>query len=181
MSPTALHRNDGDRTFTDVTDAARVAGEVWSGSACFLDYDNDGYLDLYVTNYLQYDPSVECHDADGESDYCGPHKFPGTSDTLYHNNGNGTFTDASIASGIGDTVGKGLGVLCRDFNDDLRVDVFVANDGEPNRLWVNRGDGTFVDEAEPDHTSPATRAASVTSERRRPNVHRCDGRCALGP
>ncbi len=145
--PNSLYLNNADGTFANVSASAGVANDAWGSSACFLDYDRDGYLDLYVSNYLAYDPSRKCQDAAGEPDYCGPQEFDGTPDVLYRNNGDGTFTDVSEASQIGRIAGKGLGVWCADLNDDNLQDIFVANDGEANLLWINRGDGTFIDQA----------------------------------
>jgi len=145
--PNALLRNRGDGTFEDVTARAGVACGGWSASAVFVDFDGDGFLDLFVTRYLAFDPAVECRDAAGRRDYCGPERFPGLSDALYRNNGDGTFTDVSRASGIAAAARHGLGVVAADLTGDGRPDLYVANDRDPNQLWVNRGDGTFVDEA----------------------------------
>ncbi len=145
-----FYRNDGDGTFTDDTVAAgfdTVARFDWSCSAAFLDYDRDGAPDLFVTNYLKYDAGKSCRDRAGAPDYCGPMAFEGVPDVLYHNNGDGTFTDVSVNASIGSVRGRGLGVVCEDFDEDGSIDIFVANDGEANHLWINRGDGTFRDEA----------------------------------
>ncbi len=117
----------------------------WGASVAFLDYDRDGFLDLYVSNYVKYDPAITCTDKGGRKDYCGPQGFQGQPDQLYRNNGNGTFTDVSLQSGIGSISWKGLGVLSADFNNDLYPDIYVANDGEPAHLWVNQGNGMFQD------------------------------------
>ena len=145
--PNALYRNDGDGTFTDVTRAAGIDNPAWGTSAVFFDADGDGDLDLYVANYVAYDPAVSCPDAAGRPDYCGPAGFAGVADRLYRNDGAGTFTDVSRAAGIGGVAGKGLGVVSADFDGDGRADLYLANDGEANRLWINRGDGTFEDRA----------------------------------
>ncbi len=145
-----FYRNNGDGTFTDDTTAAGFddsAVQQWSASAAFFDFDRDGDLDLYVTNYLNYDAKKSCRDKAGAPDYCGPLAFEGASDRLYRNDGDGTFTDITDESGIGVARGRGLGVVCADFNDDGRPDVFVANDGEANLLWIKRDDGTFADHA----------------------------------
>ncbi len=152
FGPDALYRNNGDGTFTDITASSTIANNAWGASACFADFDADGSLDLFVTNYLDYGGESEvdvphCKDNRGDPDYCGPQSFDGTPDRLYHNNGDGTFADASTESGIGRAGRKGLGLLCIDFTGDRRPDVLVANDGEQNQLWVNKGDSTFVDEA----------------------------------
>jgi hypothetical protein len=124
---------------------------LWSASAAFLDYDRDGWLDLVVVNYLAHDPEVKCFGLDGVRDFCGPTQLPSVSSRLFRNRGGQAggprFEDVSIASGIGRVPGPGLGVACADFDGDGWVDVFVANDGQPNRLWVNKRDGTFADEA----------------------------------
>ena len=137
----ALYRNDGDGTFTDVTRAAGIDNPAWGTSAVFFDADGDGDLDLYVANYVAYDPAVVCTDAAGRPDYCGPAGFAGVADLLYRNDGGGAFTDVSRAAGLGGVAGKGLGVVSADFDGDGRADLYVANDGEANRLWLNRGDG----------------------------------------
>ena len=142
-----LYRNRGDGTFEDITVAAGIDVDGWSCSAAFFDYDRDGFLDLYVTRYLKYAPRVECSDFAGRRDYCGPKSFPPANDVLLHNNADGTFTDVSKRAGIASMAAAGLGVICEDFNLDGWPDIYVANDGYPNNLWINRGDGTFVDEA----------------------------------
>lgn len=144
-----LYRNNGDGTFTDVTGSAGVGDPAWSSSACFLDYNRDGHLDLFVANYLVYSIDVSylpCGE-DGTHTYCHPSLFEGASDTLYRNNGDGTFTDVSKASGIGGIGGlfhgKGLGVVSADFNNDGVSDLYVANDDTRNDFFYNNGDGTF--------------------------------------
>lgn len=144
--PDAFYRNNGDGTFVNATDAAGFAGGGWSTSAAFLDYDADGYLDLYVARYLRFDPAVSCQRLSDARDYCGPQSFEGIPDSLYRNNGDGTFSDVTAEVGIISS-DKGLGVVCADFTSDGWVDLYVANDGEANRLWVNSGSGTFYDEA----------------------------------
>jgi hypothetical protein len=149
--PDALYRNEGDGTFTDVTESAGVAADLWSSSAVFCDYDADGDLDLYVTHYVWYDSSITCGGPSGVRDYCGPKNFDGIPDTLYRNEGDGTFRDVTREAGIvlprdGKTA-KGLGVLCTDLTGDGLLDFYAANDGEPNNLWVNQGGGRFADRA----------------------------------
>jgi len=142
-----LYRNNGDGTFTDVTSIAGVGDSHWSVSSSFGDYNLDGYLDLYVVNYLDY--QVETAHAcwlEGIHIYCGPHEYPGAQDTLYRNNGDGTFTDVTTRSGVRNT-GKGLGVLFTDYNNDGLPDIFVANDAVQDYLFRNNGDGTFTDDA----------------------------------
>ncbi|MFQ5888819.1 MAG: CRTAC1 family protein [Gemmatimonadota bacterium] len=149
VGPDALYRNNGDGTFTDVTAEAGISAPDWGASAAFFDYDLDGFLDLYATSYLELDPGVACTDEAGRPDYCGPRAFRGVPDVLYRNNGDGTFTDVSVLTGIASIASKGLGVVSADFDGDGYPDVYVANDGEPNQLWINRGDGTFEDRATP--------------------------------
>jgi enediyne biosynthesis protein E4 len=145
-----LLKNDGHGHFVDVTAKAAVGGSGWSTSAAFLDYDGDGALDLFVARYLNWRPSaeVECFSLTGVPDYCSPASYdlPSAS-ALYHNNGDGTFTDVSIRSGLTSAVGNGLGVVAADFDGDGRLDVMVANDRTPNHLWLNQGDGRFRDAA----------------------------------
>ncbi|MHC4948772.1 MAG: CRTAC1 family protein [Planctomycetota bacterium] len=145
-----LLRNDGDGTFTDVTTAAGVGDPGWGTSAAFVDYDADGDLDLFVVNYVNWSLAVEieCRAGSGERDYCKPNNYNSPSrDTLYRNEGDGTFTDVSEAAGVDKAFGNGLGVAIGDLDGDGRLDLYVANDGNPNQLWMNQGDGTFLDEA----------------------------------
>ncbi len=143
-----LWHNEGDGTFTDVTARAGVDDPRWSVSAAFLDYDGDGRLDLYVGNYLAFDVAKDplCFNEAGRRDYCGPADFAGVSDRLFHNRGDGTFADVSAASGVGRPESPGLGVVTEDFDGDGKPDLYVTNDGRPNFLWINRGDGTFRDD-----------------------------------
>jgi hypothetical protein len=152
-----LFLNRGNGHFEDVTEKAGLFNPLWAMSAAFLDYNRDGWLDLVVVNYLDYDPKKECFSVKGTRDYCGPNQFPDVSSKLFRNKGPGPgadgtpvpvrFEDVSFASGIGRLPGPGLGVVCADFNGDGWPDIFVANDGKPNRLWINQKDGTFQDEA----------------------------------
>ena len=144
-----LYHNNGDGTFSDVTQKAGVADTLWSSSATFLDYNRDGYLDLYVVNYLDYSldtPYPPCGEGKIRS-YCHPKYFKGAPDRLYRNSGDGTFADVTEAAGINDIGGhfhgKGLGVVAADFNNDGASDLYIANDVTPNYLFKNRGDGTF--------------------------------------
>ncbi|MCZ6677199.1 MAG: CRTAC1 family protein [Candidatus Poribacteria bacterium] len=137
-----LYHNNGDGTFTDVTQQAGVAEPRWSVSSAFFDADNDGDLDLYVANYLRYSQGRDSCVLNGLSVYCGPENFAPEKDALYQNNGDGTFTDISEQAGI-TIAGRGLGVICGDYDDDGDTDVFVANDISPNFLYRNRGHGTF--------------------------------------
>jgi hypothetical protein len=152
FGPNILYRNNGDGTFTDVTAAAGVAGGAaeWSTSTGFFDYDRDGNLDLYVVNYLDYrltdNPYCGLRQP-GRRMYCHPTMFDGTADRLFHNNGDGTFTDVSAKAGIANPSGKGLGVVFCDFDSDGHTDIYVANDSVRNFLYRNNGDGTFRDVA----------------------------------
>jgi hypothetical protein len=142
-----LCHNNGDGTFTDVTAKAGVAGGGWSVSAGFLDYDNDGKLDLFVTRYLDW--SIEKSKTCGSEKptYCPPGEFPATTNILYHNRGDGTFEDVSVASGIAGKKGHGLGVAFADYDGDGYTDIFVANDATEQFLFHNNGDGTFTESA----------------------------------
>lgn len=141
-----LFHNRGDGTFEDHTAAAGVGDRSWSSAVSFCDFDADGFLDLYVANYLLY-YAKECPSPTGRPDFCGPQGFEGSPDGLYRNRGDGTFEDVSTATGIDAVAMKGLGVLCADYSGDGRADFYVANDQEPNLLWVQRDDGTFEDQA----------------------------------
>ena len=144
-----LYRNNGDGTFTDVTARAGVenAGR-WGSSAAWFDYDNDGRLDLVIANYVAWAPEHDfwCGDhAPGMRSYCHPDDFDPVAPTLYHNNGDGTFTDVSKSSGIGLKPANGLGVVTFDYDCDGWQDIFVANDSLPNLLFHNNSDGTFTE------------------------------------
>ena len=143
-----LYRNNGDGTFADVTAHARVGGgDKWSSSCAFVDYDHDGNLDLYVVNYLDYDitKDQDWYDFRGRRIYSNPQVYAGISDTLYRNSGDGKFTDVTRRAGVYNNDGKGLGVTCGDYDNDGRIDIYVANDTTPNFLYRNIGDGRFVD------------------------------------
>ena len=145
--PDALYRNDGGGKFTDVTRRAGISVPTWTSSMVFCDYDGDGFLDLYVTSYVSHVAKKACVRADGAPDYCSPQSFAYDADSLYHNNGDGSFTDVSRSSGIGRIDAPGLGVVCSDLTGDGLVDFYVANDGEANQLWESQGDGKFADAA----------------------------------
>ncbi|HEX3121448.1 MAG TPA: CRTAC1 family protein, partial [Candidatus Acidoferrum sp.] len=142
-----LYRNNGDGTFTDVTDKAGVQNlGKWASSAAWFDYDNDGKLDLIIANYVDWSPEKNfwCGDkAPGMRSYCHPDVYHGQTPTLFHNNGDGTFTDVSVKSGVGLKRGNGLGVVTFDYDDDGWQDIFIANDHMPNFLFRNNRDGTF--------------------------------------
>ena len=149
-----LFHNNGDGTFTDVTAKASVSGiipesgKAWSITAGWFDYNNDGLLDLFVVNYLDYDihTAALCNQ-EGVPAYCSPNGFQGTHNILYRNNGDGTFTDVSVQSHISQYVGKGMGVAFADYDNDGFTDIFVSNDTFQNFLLHNNGDGTFTDVA----------------------------------
>ncbi|MFL6212775.1 MAG: CRTAC1 family protein [Blastocatellia bacterium] len=144
-----LYRNNGNGTFTDVTDKAGVAAAGWSTCAVWFDYDNDGRLDLFVSSFVAYDKTqhVLCTDETlKQFYYCVPRLFKPRPSHLFHNNGNGTFTDVSQASGIADSPGKSFGAVASDFNNDGLMDLFVANDTMPNFLFINKGGGKFEEE-----------------------------------
>jgi hypothetical protein len=143
--PNVLYRNNGDGTFTDVTEEAGVDNGVQMGAgACFLDMDKDGDLDLYVSNYLEF--SYERHVVSatrGHRGYASPILYPSVPDTLYRNNGDGTFTDVSKASGVAEHAGRGMGIISADYDNDGDIDVFTANDVGKNFLLENDGIGRF--------------------------------------
>ncbi|MEY3284480.1 MAG: hypothetical protein RIR86_2493, partial [Acidobacteriota bacterium] len=145
LGSNALLRNNGDGTFSDVTSLAGVDDPRWSTSAAFLDYDRDGDLDLYVCNYVDFTPqgNKQCLAPTGESDYCAPAAYRPLPDRLFRNDGGGRFSDVSARSGIGTHPGPALGVSGADFDGDGWIDIYVANDGAANHLWLNRRDGTF--------------------------------------
>jgi len=150
LGANVLLQNDGRGHFTDVTRIAGTAGSGWSTSATFVDIDADGHLDLFVTRYLDWrlEAERECYSLTGIIDYCSPKNYDApTTDLLLRNNGNGTFTDLSRAAGLGAAVGNGLGVIADDVNGDGRPDLFVANDGTPNHLWLNQGNARFAESA----------------------------------
>src|SRR6266566_7629569 len=149
----ALLRNNGNGTFTDVTKPAHLTDRRWATGAAFGDYDGDGFVDLMITRYVEFDPrnppqfgiGPTCHYR-GIPVQCGPRGMKGMGDSLYHNNGDGTFTDVSASARVDDASGYyGLGVVWSDLNDDGRPDLFVADDSTPNYLYRNDGKGHFTD------------------------------------
>ncbi len=149
FGPNVLLRNAGDGSFVDVTAAAGVQDERWSSSASFVDYDLDGDLDLFVASYVsfQYKLNKRCNSSGGQRDYCTPLNYQPLSDRLFRNDGDGRFEDVTLSAGIAGARGSALGVLAADFNGDDWPDIYVANDGRPNVLWINQGDGQFEDAA----------------------------------
>ncbi len=143
-----LYHNNGDGTFTDVTAKAGVAAGGWSSSAGFFDYDNDGHLDLFVTRYMEWDTKHNKACGGAWKTYCPPAEFPATTNILYHNNGDGTFTDVSHSSGISLKKGRSLGVAFADYDGDGYQDIFVANDAMEEFLFHNNRNGTFTERAE---------------------------------
>jgi hypothetical protein len=144
-APNQLLRNNGDGTFDDVSTVSGTNHRAWSASAAFVDINRDGWLDLYVTNYLRYSPAEEapCVNAAGARGYCRPDAFAPLSDRLYVNRRDGTFADASGPAGILRESAPGLGVATADYDGDGWIDIYVANDGRENHVWRNRRDGTF--------------------------------------
>lgn len=143
-----LLRNRGDCMFEEVTAEAGVEDDGWSVPAVFFDYDLDGDLDLFVGNYVEFDFArlPICRDLTGAQDYCGPKVFPPQPDRLFENRGD-TFEEVTARAGLTGGFGPALGAVAADFNGDGLPDLYVANDAKPNNLWMNRGDGTFEDQA----------------------------------
>ncbi len=159
FGPNVLFHNNGNGTFTDVTrsEGVGIDDPRWSTSAAFLDYDRDGHLDLYVANYLDFTirGNKKCFAATGERDFCTPQIYNPVPDRLFHNLGHnpgpnqrgGRFEDAGERTGISSKVGPGLGVVAADFNGDDTTDIYVANDGTANHLWLYGKNGTFREDA----------------------------------
>ncbi len=149
-----LFHNNGNGTFTDVTEKSGLLGRdakygtLWAVAGAFIDYDHDGWLDLFVSNYCVWDPRTEPICGNPSSpDYCHPREYQGLPNSLFHNNGDGTFTDVSVSSGIRAHVGKGMGIGVADFDGDGWMDLFVANDTVPAFLFMNNRNGTFTESA----------------------------------
>ena len=138
--------NNGDGTFTDVTRETGTGDTRWGASCAFVDYDNDGFLDLYVTNYVKYtiESDQVCMNK-GVRVYCDPRLYEGELDVLYHNNGDGTFTDVTESAGFSEATGRGLALAWGDYDNDGDMDVYIANDADQNFLYRNNSDGTFTD------------------------------------
>jgi hypothetical protein len=142
-----LYHNNGDGTFTDVTAASGIGGKppnTLSVAAAWFDYDNDGLLDLVVSNYTLWTPQADIRCTMGDRDYyCDPRRYTSVPHRLYHNLGHGKFEDVTEKSGFGAAPGKGMGICIADFNDDGWMDVFIANDTDPNSIFINQRNGTF--------------------------------------
>jgi hypothetical protein len=144
-----LYLNNGNGTFSDVTVRAGVDDPRWSTSAAFVDYDRDGWLDLMVLNYAEFSlaQSPSCYAETTVRDYCGPRSFRPAGNRLFRNKGDGSFEDVTASAGMAKDFGHGLGVVTADFDGDGWLDIYVANDGDPNQLWINQKNGTFKNEA----------------------------------
>lgn len=144
-----LLKNRGNGTFADITEQSRTGDDRWSVPASFLDLEGDGDLDLFSASYVDFRLANhrDCFSSTGLPDYCSPHSYSAISDRLLRNNGNGEFEDISASSGIRDVASKALGIITGDFDLDGLTDVYVANDGVANQLWINNGDGSFEDTA----------------------------------
>ncbi|HWP44199.1 MAG TPA: CRTAC1 family protein [Blastocatellia bacterium] len=148
LGPNRLFRNMGGGRFSDVTARANVGDPGFSTSAAWVDYDRDGKLDLFVCNYVEWSIEKDLHcSLDGKNkSYCTPERYKGQSSTLYRNRGDGTFENVTERAGLQDPTSKSLGVALIDYDDDGWIDLFVANDTQPNKLYHNNGNGTFTDE-----------------------------------
>jgi enediyne biosynthesis protein E4 len=143
-----LYHNNGNGTFTDVTEKAGVAAPGWASSAVWFDYDNDGRLDLFACRFVDFNKSANkfCgNEQTKQRYYCLPSVYPPSRSWLFHNNGDGTFSDVTESSGIGKVLGKAWGVVATDINNDGWMDLFVANDKEPNFFFLNQGKGKFAE------------------------------------
>ena len=144
-----MYLNKGDGTFVDVTKESGTDDPRWSTSASFFDYDRDGWLDLMLVNYAEFTVanSPNCYAATTARDYCTPRVFRAPGNRLFHNKGKGVFEDVTVAAGVSKEFGHGLGVVTADFNNDGWIDIYVANDGDQNQLWINQKNGKFVNNA----------------------------------
>ena len=149
---TRLFQNLTNGKFREVTSEARIDNPQWAVPASFIDFDRDGRLDLVVGNYLDYDPTMECHDIQGRRDFCAPYAFAPVMTRLWRNitdapGATPKFEDRTVSSGLAGVPGMALGLVCGDFNGDTWPDIFCADDGRPNRLFINQRDGTFLEQA----------------------------------
>jgi enediyne biosynthesis protein E4 len=152
LGQSRLFHNNGNGTFTDVTQKAGLAGpHEFSTAAAWVDYDRDGHLDLVVGNYVQWSPETDIYcTLDGKTkSYCTPESYKGASVRLWHNRGNGTFEDTTQKAGLFDTSSKSLGIAILDANQDGWPDIFISNDTQPNKLYMNNANGTFTEKAVP--------------------------------
>src|SRR5579884_27240 len=157
LGPNHLFRNRGDGTFEDVTARAGVPGMKvngglkwkWSSSCAWIDYDRDGYVDLFVCNFVEWSPELDvfCGNKGGKKDYCAPDAYKPLPNTLYHNNHNGTFTDVSVRTQVSEYLGKAWGIAAWDFNGDGWPDIAIANDRQPNTFFINHEGKYFTEEA----------------------------------
>ncbi len=144
-----MYLNKGDGTFVDTTKNTNTDDPRWTTSAAFVDYDRDGWLDLMIVNYADFSAahSPNCYATTSARDYCTPRAFRAPGNRLFHNRRDGTFADVTASAGVDKEFGHGLGVVTADFDDDGWLDIYVANDGDPNQLWINQKNGTFKNEA----------------------------------
>ena len=150
LSGSTMLHNNGNGTFTDVTATSGTANPGgWGVSSSFVDYDRDGWLDLFVGNYLIYSlaADIDCLSPTGQHDYCPPNSYRAQPSRLYRNRGNGIFEDVTTRALTGGAYGPALGVSTADFDNDGWIDIYVGNDGQPNQLWINQKNGTFKDTA----------------------------------
>ncbi|HXH24662.1 MAG TPA: CRTAC1 family protein [Vicinamibacterales bacterium] len=145
FGPDVLLHNNGNGTFSDITRQAGIADSAWSVPASFLDFDRDGWLDLYVGHYVRYDVAhdIDCRGPTGTADYCTPQAYRPVAGRLYRNRRNRTFADVTLGSGIAGEYGPALGSIAADVDGDRWVDLYVANDGTPNQLWLNQRGARF--------------------------------------
>ncbi len=149
LGPNRMFLNKGDGTFAEVTAKAGTDDSRWTTSASFFDYDRDGWLDLMIVNYADFSAgnSPKCYAGTSAPDYCTPRAFRAPGNRLFHNKRDGTFEDVTVAAGVSKEFGHGLGIIAADLDYDGWVDIYVANDGDPNQLWINQKNGTFKNEA----------------------------------
>ncbi len=144
-----MYLNKGDGTFSEVTEKTGTDDPRWSTSAAFFDYDRDGWLDLMVVNYAHFSAtnSPTCYAATSARDYCTPRVFRAPGNRLFHNKGDGRFEDVTVSAGVDKEFGHGLGLVTADFDGDGWTEIYIANDSDPNQLWINQKNGTFKNDA----------------------------------